>query len=408
MRILHTADWHLGRTLYQKTRHEEFQRFLDWLLVTIRQKSIDVLLVAGDVFDTTTPNNAAQQLYYGFLSQLSSTGCRHVVITGGNHDSPTFLEAPKELLKALDIHIIGSAKDPVQDEVILLRDPQGVPELVVCAVPYLRDRDLRTSEAGESLEMKESKMREGIANHYATVASIATRLRDDARAAIPIVAMGHLYTAGGKTMEGDGVRELYVGNLAHVESSIFSPIFDYVALGHLHVPQPVNGCETIRFSGSPIPMGFGEAKQQKYVNIFQWMDHHGALELVAVPEIQKLESIAGDWSHIENRLNELKREGNSIWLEIAYQGTAPIPNLKAKIEQILAGTSVEALKVTYAARARAILERGQFSESLEELHPLDIFKRCLRAKEIPEEKWQSLEDTYQEIRVRMLEADPAP
>ncbi|MBM3966531.1 MAG: exonuclease subunit SbcD [Planctomycetes bacterium] len=406
MRILHTADWHLGRTLYSKTRYEEFQKFLDWLLETIRLQSIDALLVAGDVFDTTSPNNTAQQLYYSFLSQLSSTGCRHVVITGGNHDSPTFLEAPKQLLKALDIHIVGSAKEHIDEEVILLRGAEDKPELIVCAVPYLRDRDIRTSEAGESLETKEAKMREGIANHYAQVANTATRLRDSLGVAIPIVAMGHLYTAGGKTVDGDGVRNLYVGNLAHVESTIFPPDFDYVALGHLHVPQKVNDNEMIRFSGSPIPMGFGEAKQKKFINVAQWLNHQMTVELIAIPEFQQLESVEGDWPHIEQRLNALKELGHATWLEITYQGTDPIANLKDKIDQIIDGSPLEYLKVTTPRNYQGILGRGDVSEALEELDPLDTFKRCLQVKQVPVESWQPLEQAYQEIRTRMHEADP--
>lgn len=406
MRILHTADWHLGRTLYSKNRYEEFQSFFVWLLETIRDRSVNVLLVAGDVFDTMTPNNTAQQLYYGFLSQLSSTGCRHVVITAGNHDSPTFLEAPKQLLKTLDIHVIGSAKNPVDDEVLLLRGSDGAPELIVCAVPYLRDRDIRTSEAGESLEAKETKMREGIANHYAQVAAVADRINQGLASPVPIVAMGHLYTAGGQTIDGDGVRNLYVGNLAHVESSIFPPAFDYVALGHLHVPQKVNDRETIRFSGSPIPMGFGEAQQIKYVNIVQWTDHRATVELIPIPLIQKLESIQGDWPQIERRLNELRPATNSIWLEITYRGTEPIANLKDRIDQIVAGTALESLKVTNARNSQAILARGHASETLEELNPLDVFRRCLKANTISEDKWQPLELAYQEIQLQMQEADP--
>ena len=101
MKILHTSDWHLGRSLYDKKRYEEFYGFLEWLIEFIREEKIDALLVAGDVFDTTTPNNQVQEMYYRFLSEVSRTGCRHVVIIGGNHDSPSFLNAPRQVLKAL-------------------------------------------------------------------------------------------------------------------------------------------------------------------------------------------------------------------------------------------------------------------------------------------------------------------
>lgn len=108
MRLLHTSDWHIGRTLYGRKRYEEHESFLSWLAKTIQDKAIDVLLVAGDVFDTSAPNNRAQELYYRFLCRVAASSCRHVVAIAGNHDSPSFLDAPKELLKALDIHVVGS------------------------------------------------------------------------------------------------------------------------------------------------------------------------------------------------------------------------------------------------------------------------------------------------------------
>lgn len=406
MRILHTADWHLGRTLYQKTRYDEFRQFLEWLIQTIRAHSIDVLLVAGDVFDTIAPSYRAQELYYDFLSELAKTNCRHVVIIAGNHDSPTFLEAPRQLLKAMDVHVIGNVTDPMDREVLLLRDSEGNPELIVCAVPYLRDRDIRKSDALESLEVKELKLREGITNHYAEVARIATSIRNALSFPVPIIAMGHLYTAGGETIAGDGVRQLYVGNLAHVESTIFPECFDYVALGHLHVPQNVNGSETIRFSGSPIPMGFGEAHQRKFVNLVQWVDNRAAVELIPVPQTQRLESIKGDWSCIERRLSELKPSKDSIWLEISYCGLEPIPDLREKIDKLIEGTELEPLRVTDDRISQTILSQGDFSEDLAELQPIDIFKRCLELNNVPEDQRKELETAYEEILLQVRETAP--
>ena len=146
MNILHTSDWHLGRTLYGRRRQEEFAAFLDWLLGCISTYNIDVLIVAGDIFDTSTPGTAAQELYYRFLARVGSTGCRHVVIIGGNHDSPSFLDAPAGLLRALDVHVVGQACTEPVDQVLLLHDDLGEPQLLVCAVPYLRDRDIRQAQ----------------------------------------------------------------------------------------------------------------------------------------------------------------------------------------------------------------------------------------------------------------------
>ena len=120
LKLLHTSDWHLGRSLYEHKRYEEFEKFLDWLAEFIQEQRIDVLLVAGDIFDTTIPGNRAQELYYQFLTKVSLTCCRHMVITGGNHDSPSFLNAPKDLLRYFNVHVIGAITDSLEDEVLSL------------------------------------------------------------------------------------------------------------------------------------------------------------------------------------------------------------------------------------------------------------------------------------------------
>jgi len=272
--ILHTSDWHLGRRLYGRMRYEEFEAFLSWLQETISAQKVDVLIVAGDIFDTMTPSNRAQALYYEFLGKVSKLCCEHIVIVAGNHDSPTFLDAPSKVLKFLNVHVIGTACDDLNDEVLVLDAIDGTPHCIIAAVPYLRDRDVRGSHAGESADSKDTNVIKGIRAHYDEVASIAKARQDHLSDAhqrhIPIIATGHLFAAGSKTTEDDGVRDLYVGSLGQISADMFDDGFDYVALGHLHVPQRVGGCEHIRYSGSPIAMGFGEAKQQKQVLLVEF------------------------------------------------------------------------------------------------------------------------------------------
>ncbi len=276
--ILHTSDWHLGRRLYGRMRYEEFEAFLSWLQDAISTQKVDVLIVAGDIFDTMTPSNRAQALYYEFLGRVSKSCCQHIVIVAGNHDSPTFLDAPSNVLKFLNVHVIGTACEDLKDEVLVLDAADGTPHCIIAAVPYLRDRDVRSSSAGESADSKDANVIKGIRAHYDEVASIAkakqTELAEVHQRHIPIIATGHLFAAGGTTTEDDGVRELYVGSLGKISADMFDEGFDYVALGHLHVPQRVGGRESIRYSGSPIAMGFGEAKQQKQVLLVQF----GAVE----------------------------------------------------------------------------------------------------------------------------------
>lgn len=409
LKLLHTSDWHIGRTLYGRKRYEEFEAFLTWLAETIQQNAIDALLVAGDVFDTSAPSNRAQELYYRFLCRVAASRCRHVVVVAGNHDSPSFLNAPKELLKALDIHVVGSSTESPEDEVLVLRNEQGVPELIVCAVPYLRDRDIRVAEAGESVEDKERKLIEGIRTHYAAVAALAEQKREELGADIPIVGTGHLFTAGGQTVDGDGVRELYVGSLAHVTAGIFPACFNYLALGHLHVPQKVNGSETIRYSGSPLPMGFGEAKQQKSVCQVEFHSTAASVKLIDVPIFQKLERVKGDWDGISNRIIELSATDDpnhpGVWLEVIYDGTEVIGDLRERLEAAISGTQMEILRIKNNRIIERVLGQIHEEETLDDLNVNDVFERCLAVHEVPEDQRPELLRAYQETVSSLYEDD---
>lgn len=407
MKILHTSDWHLGRSLYGRQRYDEFEAFLNWLSETIQQNDVHTLLVSGDIFDNSTPSTRAQELYYRFLGKTFRSSCRHIVIIAGNHDSPAFLDAPQQLLKALDIHVIGHGSHPPEEEVLVLHDEYRNPELIVCAVPYLRDRDIRTSDAGESTDRKEQKLLEGIRTHYASVAALAEQKRQELGGDIPVVAMGHLFTADGQTIDGDGVRELYVGSLAHVTASIFPENLDYVALGHLHVPQTVNHTDTIRYSGSPLPMGFGEAQQQKSVCLVEFQGTSANVQTIAIPVFRRLESIRGDLDAITARIRKLASENEAIWLEIIYEGAEIIGNLRERLENATESTLLDIIRVRNQRIIDRVLERTQPEETLYDLDIYEVFSRCLDAHDIPQEQRPTLTATYRKA-VFSLENDERP
>ncbi len=409
MKFLHTSDWHLGRTLYGRSRYDEFSAFLEWLAALIESERVDALLVAGDVFDSAMPSSRAQELYYSFIHKVAcSTICHHVVITSGNHDSPSFLNAPKALLRALDVHVVGSASEEPTGEVVELRDSRGVLEAIVCAVPHLRDRDIRSVEAGESLEEKSRKLLDGIERHYREVCQAGEVLRQDVGGAVPMVAMGHLFTAGGTTVDGDGVRELYVGSLAHVSRTIFPAGIDYLALGHLHVPQRVGGEEHLRYSGSPLPMGFGEARQQKEVVLIDFLEGERSITQVAVPLFQPLERISGSVEAVTSRIYCLKAEGSSAWLEIEYTGAELPGNLRELLEEAVKGSSLEIRRIKNNRLATLVLHQLSEHESLDELGAFDVFERCLNAGKVPDAQRPDLLQAYQEIVLSLYEDDELP
>jgi len=395
LRLLHSSDWHLGRALYGRRRLPEFSAFLDWLAQTLVEEKVDVLLLAGDVFDTLNPSPSVQALYYRFLAKASAA-CRHVLIIAGNHDSPVLLSAPAALLKALNIHVVGSIGERAEEEVLVL-DQDGRPALIVAAVPYPRDRDLRLAEAGESGEDKERKLLEAVRAHYQAAADQALRLREELGEDLPLVAMGHLFAAGGATVEGDGVRHLYVGSLGRVPAEVFPDCFDYVALGHLHQPQLLGGCETRRYSGAPLPMTFNEAGRPKSVVLVDLEPGRTSVRPLEVPLFQRLERISGDWAVIEAALAGLIEEKALAWLEIEYEGREIIPDLRARLAELTADSGLEILRIGNKRISDLSLEAAGPKESLDDLDDAEVFRRCLAAHQVPEEDWPDFLAAYGEI-----------
>jgi exonuclease SbcD len=377
MKILHTSDWHLGRTLCGRKRTGEYSRFLSWLAETIKLEEVDLLCIAGDVFDSTTPSNRSQNLYYNFLQKIVAAGCREVVIIAGNHDSPTLLEAPGNILRSLHVHVVGHIGPGIEKEIITIRGADNSPELIVCAVPYLRDRDIRTASAGESIDEKGRNLIKGVERHYLRVLDLAEQQRSALNVSVPIIALGHLFAAGGKTVEGDGVRDLYVGTLAHIPAHIFPDSIDYLALGHLHSSQIIGGNPTRRYSGSPLPMSFAEADQEKKVCIISITTKVDEIRSVAVPRFQKLLSMRGDLPSLLARIDSLKDEKYSGWLEIVCDGRETPSILQETLHKAVEHTPLEIVRIVNTASLSASLVQGAFTRSLEDLTVDDVFDECL-------------------------------
>ena len=408
MKILHTSDWHIGSALYGRKRYDESEQFLHWLVETIKNHSIETLLVAGDIFDTSTPSNTAQELYYRFLNEVSKTTCRHVIVTGGNHDSPSFLDAPKALLKAFNVHVVGSAAEREEDEVLVLKDAHNNPEVIVCAVPFLRDRDVRQSSEGESYRDKENRLVEGIISHYQKVYDEAYSQRNNSGESLPVIGMGHIFIAGSsiykRSGETNGERDLYVGSLGQVPADRL-PSFDYFALGHLHIPQKVAGSETIRYSGSPMAMNFDEIHQQKSVVIVDIHDQNVDIQTVQVPAFRNFEQIKGDWDSIEASLKRLKEEPFAGWVEVIYEGQEAIGNLRERVYKLVENTSIEVLKIQNAMLFNAVMKQYEKEVELQDLNPTDVFDQCLIDHGIPDDQKIVLKGLFSEVCRQISEAD---
>ena len=299
MKILHTADWHLGKKLHKHDLSADHQLFLDWLIDLIQKQKIELLLISGDIFDLANPPIEARTMYYWFLRQMIHQKCK-IILTGGNHDSALMLDAPKEILNLLDISVVGGATNPIENEIIIL------PNLVVCAVPYLRDADLRQTFEGETSTSRVENVRLGIKKHYDDLAEICQKNHPN----LPIIAMGHLYANGSISSESE--REIQIGNLAAIDGNDFSTTFHYVALGHIHRPQLIGGSERIRYSGSPIPLSFSEKNDQKIVLMLEISDNKiQPATTIEVPKFRELKRISGTLDSVKSKLS-------------AFTNTAPL------------------------------------------------------------------------------------
>ena len=399
MKVLHTSDWHIGRTLHDKKRHDEHRAFLDWLLQVISERQIDLLLVCGDIFDTITPGNRQLELYYSFLRSALDMGCRHIIIIGGNHDSPSLLDAPRQVLQPMGVHVIGSARARAEEEVIVLHDPEGKPEAVVCAVPYLRDRDVRTSVEQEDAADKSRRLAAGIAQHYEQVCAHGAAVRDSLSSWVPMIVTGHLFTTGASVLAGDGVRDLYVGTALEVSASMFPPEADYVALGHLHVPQKVAGSDTIRYSGSPIPMGFGEASTSKQILEVEFLPDtlFCEVETLSVPMFQRLERISGTLEAIEASLGQLVQQHTSIWVEVEYEGTLSASVLREHLETIIDQSAVQIIRLRNTTLNTHMLHGSSWQQTLDELDEREVFRRRLEMETLEPEEADQLKALYESI-----------
>ncbi|GAB3483045.1 exonuclease subunit SbcD [Azotobacter salinestris] len=384
MRLLHTSDWHLGQHFMGKTREAEHQAFCAWLIEQVREHAVDALIVAGDVFDSGAPPSYAREQYNRFIVALRETGARLVVL-GGNHDSVAMLGESRSLLACLDTWVIPGVAADLAEQLLVLPRRDGTPGALLCAIPFIRPRDVLKSEAGQSAGDKLQALQGAIHAHYRALFALAEARRVELGGRLPIVATGHLTTVGASASES--VREIYVGSLEAFPSDAFPPAA-YVALGHIHRPQKVGGLEHIRYSGSPIPLSFDEARQRKEVLLVDL--HEDGLEAVtplSVPCFQPLLTVRGSLAELAGAIAEAAGQGSAerpVWLEVQVTADEHLPDLPARIAALCAGLPVEVLRIRRERGSAAARLQGEAQETLDELRPEEVFEQRLASEALDE------------------------
>jgi exonuclease SbcD len=405
MRLLHTSDWHLGQHFMGKSRQAEHQALIAWLLEQVEAQAVDAVLVAGDIFDTGTPPSYARELYNQLVVRLNKAGVA-LLLLGGNHDSVATLSESRELLAHLGTTVIAATHEDPATQIIVLPQRNGEPGCIVCAIPFVRPRDVLQSQAGQSAEDKQLSLQTAIQEHYATVfaaaverqASLAAQLGPNFGRQLPIVATGHLTTVGASTSES--VREIYVGALEAFPTSAF-PAADYIALGHIHRPQKVGGLEHIRYCGSPIPLGFDEAKQTKEMLLVD-VDFNGlkAITVLPVPRFQSLVAVSGNLETLAGAIGSAAAQGTQecpAWLEVTVAEDDYLADLPARIEALTEGWPVEVLRIRRQRGNAAARLDAAASETLDELSPHDVFARRLEQEQLSDEMRQALSERYRAV-----------
>lgn len=375
MKILHTSDWHLGQNFYNKSRKNEHQQFLDWLLQQVDEQSVDAIIVAGDIFDTSTPPSYAREMYNKFVVDCSKLSCQ-LVMLGGNHDSVSVLKETQQLLKYMGTDVIPNTNEDYASQVLPLKGKSGHVEALVCAIPFIRPRDVLTSQAGVSGVDRQKQLGDAIKHHYASVyqAAVAERENYENSTDIPIIATGHLTAMG--VQQSDSVRDIYVGNLDGFAADGFPPA-DYIALGHIHRPQVVAKQEHIRYCGSPIPLSFDELKSTKQVCIVEFEQGKRTISQLNVPTFQPLAEIKGDLSSIETQLNQYigLDADQSVWLSIEVQAQDYLSDLQERISRLTQDLNVEVLQLRRAREKRNQTLSQESAETLSELSPMEVFEK---------------------------------
>lgn len=409
-RAIHTADWHLGKALGNLDRTLEHQRFLQWLEATLIQAEADALIIAGDVFDSATPPQAAVQLYYEFLASLhvKRPACQ-VVVVSGNHDSPAQLDAPRELLNLIGVHVQASLpRHPdgsVAPALIPLPNAEQ-PRLVVAALPFLRERDLRRGELGQDADTIRRELQTGIVARYHEHAEAAAPW---AARGVPLLATGHLTALGATTSSSE--REIHVGGLGSVGADAFPSAFRYIALGHLHRPQAVGGHEQIRYAGSPIPLSFSEAGDKKEVRLLDFVGDELLQNLsLPVPQARHL---------IELRVREEELAGTirgftpppaefPAWVELTVLDAKGEKDLVQAAHLAAKGREAEFEIVRVLidrGNAQPLLENSE-SDALEESilnSPQAVFAERLKAEGFDEATQAALQTAFDELYDRLRE-----
>ena len=409
MKVLHTSDWHLGQQFYEHDRRVEHQAFFTWLLATLVEQQIDLLLVAGDIYHTATPSASAENQLYQFIKDAKKASPQlHVVIIAGNHDSANRILAAQPLLAQFDTHVVGRFDVATPNETVITINTNGK-RAVIVAMPFLRASDvslLSQTESGPSYA-------QGVAKAYELALEQATNINEQNS---PLIVMGHLHAKGGD-ISSDSERNLVIGGEESISANVFGKQANYVALGHLHKAQQVAKSDFIRYSGTPIPMSFSERNYTHQVNVVEFIiDEKQHISTTVNPlYIPRSADVVilpkGECVPLNELCEQIKA------LDIAQNTIAPYLRVKLKssdtdttfreqIEQALEGKHIKFCGIERVREQSAQNDDNTVFEDLSEvemLNPLNLLEQAfandkdMAGQSVPDELKALLSDVINEL-----------
>ncbi|MDR0893242.1 MAG: exonuclease SbcCD subunit D C-terminal domain-containing protein [Mediterranea sp.] len=379
IRILHTADWHLGQTFFGYDRSAEHEAFLSWLAEEISRQEIDALIVAGDVFDVSNPSAAAQSMYYRFIYRVTAENPNlQIVIVAGNHDSAARLEAPLPLLQAMRTEVRGVVRKLPGGEIdydhlcLELKNRQGEVELLCMAVPFLRQGDYPL------VITDGNPYAEGVRLLYG---ELLERLWKRRKPNQSILAIGHLQATGSEIAETDYSERTVIGGLECVPPDAFGEQIAYTALGHIHKSQRVSGRENVRYAGSPLPMSFAE-KHYHHGVVMVTLDEGFAVDIrrLECPKLVPLVSVpergAARPDEVLAALQALPEpESAAPYLEVRVLLEEPEPMLRREVEEALKEKKYRLARIVSSYRsgeAKGEEAEETWMQGLQEMAPLQV------------------------------------
>lgn len=401
LKLIHTADWHLGQTLHGQSREAEHQAFLDTLLETLSERHIDALLIAGDVFDNANPSIRAQEQLYQFIRQAHQRCPQlEIVLIAGNHDSGARIELPAPLLAQFNTYALGRVHwQPSQVDTprqldadalcIPLTDAQGNIAAWCLALPFLRPAEVTGPGLGDHYL-------QGIESVHQQLIEAALAKRAPGQA---LVAMSHAHLTTGQVSE-DSERPIIIGGAESMSAQLFPAELAYVAMGHLHRPQQLQDHPCIRYSGSPLPMSFAETQYpHQLVEVTLEGEALANITPIMLPHYAAMRRVPAQPAPLDTVISELKTLVQESapqvkddqaqaplpperwpWLEVRVLLTQPEPNLRQQIETVLADAPVRLVRIqVHYAQSEHQTETPSL-EQLDRLTPTDILTRHWQAQ----------------------------